>query len=330
MTATTVGPLHLRSPAWWLRVVGILGWAVGAGLWTAFLAIQQFSPRFTWLEDWHVYAAAANQLLAHTLYRVPLESAYRLPLEVFNYPPLSAAVAIPFLALPDQIAGTIWVALNLGAMAVVSVLTARMLAVRDVLALSGLGFLAYTLHPWFVLALLGNNTPLVLLAVVAFAYEHLAGRQRSAGFFLGVAIGLKLWPAMLIPLLLRERRWSSLVWAVSVPAITVAAAVLWLGADSIGAALSALGARDEVLGENNVLGFSWLREAFGVPGWVAIVTALALVAIPARGKLGIGLGILSGMAIVPNLWRTYLPTIIIGGLLVARGSLDKLARMREV
>jgi hypothetical protein len=329
MTATTVGPLHVRSPTWWLRVMGILGWAVGVGLWTAFLAIQQFSPRFTWLEDWHVYAAAANQLLAHTLYRAPLESAYRLPLDVFNYPPLSAAVAVPFLALPDQIAGTTWVTLSLAAVAVVSVLTARMLAVRDVLAWSGLGFLAYTLHPWFVLALLGNNTPLVLLAVVAFAYEHLAGRQRRAGFFLGVAIGLKLWPAMLIPMLLRERRWSSLVWAVSIPAISVAAAIVWLGTDSIGPALSAFGARDEVRGENIVLGFSWLREAFGVPGWVAIAAALALVAIPARGKLGIGLGILSGMAVVPNLWRTYLPTIIVGGVLVVRGSLDRLAKMRD-
>ena len=330
MTATTVGPLHLRSRAWWLRVVGILGWAVGAGLWTAFLANQQFSPRFTWLEDWHVYESAGNQLLAHTLYRVPLESAYRLPLEVFNYPPLSAAVAVPFLPLPDQIAGTTWVALSLAAIAVVAFLTARMLGVRDVLAWSGVGFLAYTLHPWFILALLGNNTPLVLLAVAAFAHEHLAGRQRRAGFFLGVAIGLKLWPAMLIPLLLRERRWSSLIWAVSLVAISVAAAILWLGIDSIGPALSALGARDEVRGENIVLGFSWLREAFGVPGWVAILAALALVAIPARGKLGIGLGILSGMAVVPNLWRTYLPTIIVGGLLAARGSLDKLARMRDV
>jgi hypothetical protein len=32
---------------------------------------------------------------------------------------------------------------------------------------------------------------------------------------------------------------------------------------------------------------------------------------------------------VPNLWRTYLPTIIVGGLLVVRGSLDRLASWRD-
>jgi hypothetical protein len=326
MTARVV---HLQSPAWWVRVGGVLAWVLATALWVSFLAIQQFSARYTWLLDWHVYAAGARDLLDRTLYQTPLESAYRLPVDAFNYPPLSAAVAVPFLGLPDQLAGTIWVAMSLVAMAAAVVLTARLMEVRDVLAWSGFGFLAYTLHPWFVLALLGNNTPFVLLAVVAFAHEHLAGRERRAGLLLGVAIGLKLWPAFLIPLLLRERRWVSLLWAAGFVAATGIAAILWLGPDSIAPALRAFGVRDQVGGENIVLGFSWLREAFGVPTWLAVAAAIAMVAIPVRGKLGLGLGILAGLAVVPNLWRSYLPTIVVALLLIARGFLDRANREPE-
>jgi hypothetical protein len=47
-----------------------------------------------------------------------------------------------------------------------------------------------------------------------------------------------------------------------------------------------------------------------------------LVLIPARGRLGLGLGILAGMAAVPNLWRHYLPTVAVGFLLLAFGTRD--------
>ena len=49
-----------------------------------------------WLFDWHVYAAAAKDLVQGELYRVPLVSAFPIPVTGFNYPPGSALTAIPF------------------------------------------------------------------------------------------------------------------------------------------------------------------------------------------------------------------------------------------
>ena len=76
-----------------LALLGIAGWISSIGLWAYFIWVQQFAPRFTWLIDWHVYAAAAQDLVAGDLYRVPLVSAFSIPIDAFNYPPLAAAVA---------------------------------------------------------------------------------------------------------------------------------------------------------------------------------------------------------------------------------------------
>lgn len=303
-----------------LRWVGIVAWVVSALAWVARLVGQQFIPQPTWLYDWHVYSAAASSLVERTLYYAPLESAFPLPVTVFNYPPLSALAVVPLLLLPDQVAGTMFVTANIAAMAAAAILAARLMRLSEAAAWAGLGFYVFTFNPWAWLALLGNNTPLVLLLVVAFGHFHLERRQGLAGVLLGIAIGLKLWPAALLPLLIREGQWRSLLWAAGIGVAVGLATVAWLGPDVIGPAADALRSRGVIKPENPVFGITWLRENLDWwPWWGGYAIAAALALIPARGRLGLGLGILAGMAAIPNLWRHYLPTALIGFLLVAFG-----------
>jgi glycosyl transferase family 87 len=305
------------------RLVTLASWTMAALLWVFFIATQQFAPTRSWLLDWHVYAAGAREFLEGTLYSLPLESAYRLPVSEFNYPPLSAIAVIPLLVLPDAGGGTVWVLLNIGAVAGTAFLVARILDPRQPWLWAGLGFLAYTIHPWMRLAFLGNNTPVVLLLVTAFAHQYLRGRDRSAGALLGTAIALKLWPIALIPLLLRDRRWRSMAFVAGVVGFVAVVSLARLGVEVVGPASRAIQATAVIEPDNPVFFVSWLRETQSWwPGWGGYAVAVALAAIPATGLLGIGLGMFAGLAVVPNLWRTYIPTVVVASIFAIRGGID--------
>jgi hypothetical protein len=315
------------------RWAAAVAFAAAGLLWTLFLTNQRDLPMHTWLLDWHVYAAGARDFMDQTLYRVPLESAYSLPIGEFNYPPMAAVSVIPLLVLPDAVGGTIWVVLNLLAIPATVFLLAKIAGARVPLLWAGLGFLAFSLHPWMQLALLGNNTPVVLLLVTGFAYQHLARRDRSAGLLLGAAIVLKLWPLAVIPLLVRERRGTSLTVAVGTTAVVAVATLAWLGPDIVPDAARAMQAKAEIESDNPVFYISWLRETQSWwPEWGGFAFAATLALFPAGGRLGIGLAIFAGLALVPNLWRTYAMTLIVAGVLVligVRESWDRLFKARS-
>jgi len=312
------------------RIVVVGTWTIAALIWLFFLATQQFLPTEIWLLDWHVYSAGARDFLAHDLYYIPLESAYRIPVDAFNYPPLSAIAVLPLVPLPDALGGNIWVVLNIVAMAGTAVLTASIVGARQPWLWGGIGFLAYTIHPWMKLAFLGNNTPLVLLLVAAFAYQHLRGRNRSAGWLLGAAIAIKLWPVALVPLLLRERRWETLAWSSVVAGGVALVTFVWLGLDVLRPALEAMQVKAIIEPDNPVFFVSWLRETQSWwPSWGGFVMAAVLALIPVGGRLGIGLGILGGLALVPNLWRTYLPTLLFAALLAGADVLKRMSRRTD-
>ena len=322
--------MRLQDNSRWIRLITATSWTVATVIWVLFLATQQFWPTEIWLLDWHVYSAGAQDFLSGALYLEPLESVHRLPIGVFNYPPLSAIAAIPLLPVTDGVAGTFWVALNVAAVAATAVVVARILGARHPLLWGGLGFLAYTLHPWMKLAFLGNNTPLVLLLVSLFAEAHLSGRQRAAGVLLGAAIALKAWPLALVPLLVREGRWKAVAWTAGVVGIAALVTLARLGTDVIGPAIVALQARAPIEPDNPVLLVSWLRVSQAWwPWWGGFAVAVAILAVPARGRVGIGLGILAGLAPIPNLWRTYLPTLVVAVLLVLSGFVQWPIRRRE-
>jgi hypothetical protein len=296
------------SKAWVLSEAGRASWIISVALWSAYLLHPHGS---SYLLDFHVHAAGAWDLLDGTLYQTELLHPGRLPVDRFNYPPLAAAIAVPFAWLPDPVGGSAWVILNIVAMAGACVLTTRLLGVA--LGWAGIGFGLFTIYPWALSTLLGNINPLVLFLVLLFADLHLRGKQVESGVVLGIAVGLKLWPITLVSLLLRERRWSALAWLAWLLVLQAGVTVFLLGTDVIPHLVANLTYRLPLGPEDFVIGPSALEWW---PRWGSYLLAAALLLVPARGRMGIGLAMLAGMALVPNLWRHYFPTVVVAGLLI--------------
>ncbi|MGH2463037.1 MAG: glycosyltransferase family 87 protein [Candidatus Limnocylindria bacterium] len=323
------GPLIRR---WTLIAASAIGWVAFMFTTVRYLAVsvalESQQPLFIYL-DWRAYATGAGQLLDRTLYRIPLDAGEApLPLDVFNLPPLAAAAALPFLAL-DSDGPLAWQLLAAIAVALAAIALGRMLGQSWTGAVlwAGVGLGAYValdrlavreeLNYWWGLVL-GNNGYLMLGLIAAFALAYAAGHWRAAGLLLAVAIGLKVWPLALVPLLVRERSWTTITWAGAALATQALVFVLWLGPEAVPFALAALGERAEVdtltIGVASVGVFvSWW------PAWAPLAACLILALLPARGLTGLGLGILAGLAAITNLWGHYLPTIIFGLVLVAGG-----------
>ncbi len=275
--------------------------------------------------DWHVYWAGAHDLLDGDLYGVPLDAGgARLSTPDFNLPPLSAVAAIPLLGLPITLGGYVWqviAATSVAAAAIAAFFIARL--PRPWLH-AGLvaGPLALTLL--FVEGLhLGTNNYLVLGVAAGFAWLYLRGADAPAGALLGLAVGLKLWPAVLVVVALRERRLRVVAWALG---IAVAQAILlfgWLGLDAVPAFVENL--RTEIPATGFLIGPSavpGLRDVWNAG--LGLAAGLVILALPLRRAAGIGAAILAGLCAIPNLWIHYGPTVLfalglLGWALASRG-----------
>lgn len=312
-----------------LPALAVILWALwvarGAGI---LLNFARAEPRVdVWLYDYNVYHTAAGDLLDRILYRGALAlPGYELPIDTFNYPPMAAAWAAPLLPFGREPGGIAWLVLGIVATSAGALLGARALRLPWSWAwvLAGGALALYALSPYIAADVaLGNNNHLVFALVAGFALAHLRGHQRLAGLLLALAIATKLWPVALVVPLLRDRRWPELRWTAGVVAIQVVVAIAWLGPDVIGPMVPA------VLGQN--LGRDEVRQvavlwttAFRVwwewwPAWGGYAVALMLVAIPATGRLGIGLGILAGLSLNANLWHHYAPVFVLGLALMIAG-----------
>jgi hypothetical protein len=285
--------------------------------------LQRLRPTY-WLLDWNVYYAAAIDLVQRDLYRIPLsEPRARLEVDVFNYPPLAAAWALPLIPLGRELGGLVWVLMGVAFAIAGLYLSARVLELR---------------HPWLWVAAvwfffsllwspvvghiaLGNNNDLMFLLAAGFVASHLSGHQRLAGVLLALAIATKLWPVALLVLVLRERRWTELRWTVGVLVAQGIAFLGWLGPDVLPLLFQAvvLNVPHDLLGQPVI----W-TTAFRVwwdwwPAWGTYVVAIVLVALPASGRLGVGLCILGGLALNANLWHHYVWVFLLGVALVVRG-----------
>lgn len=320
--------------------------AVGLVLWTTWLtrcativiAHAELLPRRnTWLYDWNVYHAAASDLLERSLYRGPLvEPGHPLPVEVFNYPPLAAAWAVPLLPFGREPGGIAWLVIGILATSAGALLATRAVGLswRWASVVAGLALAIYaTLWPHIENdILLANNNHLVFALAAGFAMAHVQGHQRVAGVVLALAIGTKLWPVALVVLLLRERRWLELRWAATALAVQGVLALAWLGPDVIGPMVPA------ILGQNlsrggtgtvPVLWTTWARQAWDWwPAWGTYAVAGALLLVPATGRLGLGLGIIGGLSLNLYLWHHYAPVFAFGVVLILVGALARLRRPR--
>lgn len=282
-------------------------------------------PDQTWLYDWHVYLGGARGLLDHTLYRVPLVlDSYRMPINAYNQTPLTAAWALPLSALDVVTGGNVWLVSMLVSMAAGMVVAAAALGFRRPLLTAGIGAWAYGWSPWFTAdVFLGNINGLMFLLVAAFVFLHLRGQQRAAGFVLGIAIATKLWPLAVLPLLARERKWREMGWAGALLLVQGIMFLGWLGADVVPQMVRAISSSVPIEPGVPVLGWTLVRQMYQLPVWTGIAVGATLLAIPVRGRIGLGIGILAGLTLlIVNLWQHYLPVITLGILLMVGPLVD--------
>jgi hypothetical protein len=317
----------------WLALAGAAGWVTFIGVTIRYLVVtlerraeQPFFIHF----DWHAYLAGAHALLDRGLYREPLElGGTPLPLESFNMPPLAAAEAALLIPLGQTPGGLVWQVIGAAGVGFAAVALARLAGARWGAALLAGGAMlgGYMLVDhialpdeasyWWGLSL-GTNNYLVLGLVAAVAVAYRAGHTRLAGIGLGLAVATKLWPVTLLVLLLRERSWQVIAWTAGTLVVQGVVWLAWLGPDAVGPGIRALGSEEPDPGL--IIGPAALRElASWWPSWIGWAVGAALLAIPARGHLGMGLGILAGLAVITNLWGHYLPTVLFGGGLLAIG-----------
>ena len=129
--------------------------------------------------------------------------------------------------------------------------------------------------------------PAALLYVLARAGT--ARRERELGLWVAVVGACKLWPLVLIPLLLWHRRWLAAAWACLGVAILVAVSGLYAGPEAWRAALHALAFDPHLL--------SPLAVPFRAR---ALVALLALII--ARGWTG---AVIAAVATAPVAWPAY-------------------------
>ena len=330
-------PFIQRSMSIAILALGVAGWSLFAIRAVQSILVSAFrqDPSLIYLVDWRVYFAGASDLWERDLYVDGGVAVGNLPMPVdfFNLPPMSAALALPLVPFGLDTGGLIWVVAGAIALGATAYLTARMMDVRYAPVVVGTLLFIYILQWNFAgNIVIGNVNPFVLLSLAGFAWCHLAGRDRSAGALLGLAVSLKAWPLLLVFVVVRERRWQELATALAFVACQGLIFLLWLGPEAGPAITSALLANISVAPDTVLLWTSWARVAIDWwPSWGSLAVAAVLVVIPAVGRLGIGLAILAGLSLIPNLWDHYLPTFAFAFLLIASSDeLIRTLRMRQL
>lgn len=322
-----------------LIAFGAAGWLLFVARATQSIVAYAAGPEVdsVWLYDWRVYYAGALDLLERDLYldRGIGVGNLQMPVSVFNNPPMAAVLPLPFLPFGYELGGLIWVVAGAIALTVGAIAAARVTQAPWGLAWIGLFLLLYTVQPYFVRNMvLGNVNSFMLPIVAAFTWAHLKGYQRFAGLLLGLAIAIKVWPVLIGVLLIRERRRREMAWAAALVTIQGILVLLWLGPTVLSEVVNALRTTVPIPEGVVVLWTTWARTTLDWwPAWASIAVAGVLVGIPARGRLGLGLGMLAGLSLIPNLWDHYLPTFAFAALLLAtspeaRGLVDGLSLAR--
>jgi hypothetical protein len=312
-----------RAAQLFLTAFGSAGWILFVARATQSIASYALGPAgdSVWLYDWRVYYAGALDLVERDLYLdhgIGVRN-LQMPVHVFNNPPMAAALPLPLLPFGYEVGGLIWVIAGAVALAASAVAAVRVLGIRLGWAWVGLFWLAYVVQPFFVRnTVLGNVNAFMLPIVVAFAWAHLKGYQRSAGLLLGLAIAIKVWPVLIAILLIREKRWLEIEWTAALVAVQGIIVVLWLGPTVLPEMVAALRTVVPIPAGVVVLWTTWARTSLEWwPAWGSIAVAGLLIAIPARGRLGLGLAMLAGLSLIANLWDHYLPTFVFVALLIA-------------
>ncbi|MFO0838282.1 MAG: glycosyltransferase 87 family protein [Phycisphaerae bacterium] len=179
--------------SWRPWLVALLIYAVGIGAYVSWRAERSTDFRDYWRTALHW--RQTGELSAE--------------LGVHNYLPCFTILMTPWSYLPLQVAIVLFVWLSLAALAVVAVLCERL--VRDVVSRAAVQLALLLVAPYIhSCCVLGAVDLLVLALVVAFINAVLRRRDAWAGAALGLAIAIKVIPALLLLYLLLVRRWRAL------------------------------------------------------------------------------------------------------------------------
>lgn len=172
--------------------------------------------------DAGLYAAALKEFADH-----PGDPVRLAP---FSYPPLVALIVKPLAAVPFDVADAIWLLTGIAA------LVASGLLLKDAVASwerrsTALLFAALQPAVWWNLEQ-GNVNLLVLPLSLAGPALLMSGAEIAGGTALGLAAALKGYPALLMLIAVRERRWRLLGAAVASAVLATLAGFLFAGQHS--------------------------------------------------------------------------------------------------
>lgn len=261
--------------------------------------------------DLAAYTAAAGRLLhGEPIYTLPIVQGGNPP--NYLYPPL---IALLFTLLgPYPLAWWIWALFSLacwgGAIAVL--LGELRLPLGQRLGERGWPLLiaALLVFPPVSAHLIWGQVGLPILLCLSLSWRDLRrGQEGRAGMLLGLAIAIKLYPALIcLPLLIR-RRWHAFAAAGGLASILVAGSFAWVGVEQTVFYVREMlpAASDHGVGDP---GNYALREFLGGQlGFVLItfvvLTPLALLARRAPLHSSLALGITAVLLLSPVVWAHY-------------------------
>jgi hypothetical protein len=161
---------------------GLIGVFLYRSLWLPLSVLDRYGADFR-----NYYDAAVHLLAGLSPYEV----------KGFDYPPLTALIAVPVAWLPYPEARVVWLVANWLGLVAAGFLLVRILGSdrRALLAVAACWALSGTVAENLVL---GQVNPLLLLLVVLAWWGVSRGNRGVAAVAIGLATALKLWPAVLL------------------------------------------------------------------------------------------------------------------------------------
>jgi len=156
----------------------------------------------------------------------------------YAYGPLIAILFVPALWIPYPAVQVIWWGLNVAALFLGSWLGLRAMGRATPGRMALVLFLLYRFEPVVVTLRLGQIELVQFLLLAFTLYALNRSWERWAGVALGLAAGLKFFPAALIVLLVWRRRWQAAAWAAGTTVVAVVGSFALVGRGALGRYIS--------------------------------------------------------------------------------------------
>jgi hypothetical protein len=150
------------------------------------------------------------------------------------YPPTVLLLCRPLAALPYFYALLLWDVVELLCFAIASILVIRRFRSQASVRALLLIVVSFMLWPPFFYDLFQGQMMMTILLLVTITWLSLAsGRHTLGGISLGLLFALKLYAAPIALLLLLQRNYRSLAWAIATFLLSNTIVVVWLGTNTL-------------------------------------------------------------------------------------------------